>query len=278
MSKKLHFAQLHCVKAAGKAMQNTGMLRPHARVGVAVSGGMDSWVLLQVLCIRQRIVPFPFEIMALHVNPGFDPQSHLPLLEWLDANGVAGHVEVTDHGPRAHTEENRTKSPCFFCARLRRKRLFELCQEHGLTHLAFGHNADDLVHTFFMNLWQNGRVDGMSMSESFFGGVLEVIRPLLLVHKTEIAKAVRQWGLPVWQNPCPSAGKTKRAEIQSELEALFSRNKLMRANTFNGLCTWQLRKNSIDALTMHQQQRYTKENTKNACELLQSKDSQRREE
>ncbi len=77
---KYTYAQQVCIKSAGKTMQHTGMLYPGARIGVAVSGGMDSWVLLQVLRIRQRIVPFPFEIMALHVNPGFDPENHAPLL------------------------------------------------------------------------------------------------------------------------------------------------------------------------------------------------------
>ena len=76
---KLSYAQQVCVKAAGKAMQSTGMLHPGARVGVAVSGGVDSFVLLKVLQIRQRIVPFPFEIMALHLNPGFDPTNHARL-------------------------------------------------------------------------------------------------------------------------------------------------------------------------------------------------------
>lgn len=77
--KKRSFAQELCVKSAGRAMQRAGMLWPGCRVGVAVSGGVDSFVLLKTLQIRQGIVPFPFEIMALHLNPGFDPQSHAAL-------------------------------------------------------------------------------------------------------------------------------------------------------------------------------------------------------
>ena len=70
---KRSFAQEVCVKSAGKAMQKTGMLWPGCRVGVAVSGGVDSFVLLKTLKIRQGIVPFRFELMAVHLNPGFDP-------------------------------------------------------------------------------------------------------------------------------------------------------------------------------------------------------------
>lgn len=228
------------MRLAGKLMQATEMLHPGARVGVAVSGGMDSWALIQVLQIRRRIVPFPFSIMALHVNPGFDPQSHAPMLEWLRENGVASHVETTDHGPRAHSPENKKRSACFYCAMLRRKRLFELCRQYRLTHLAFGHNADDLAGTFMMNLLQTGRVEGMSMKEPFFNGQLMVIRPLMLVEKKLIAKAVKQWELPVWSNPCPSAGNTMRSNVMDDINTLCEGSKARKRNIFNALCRWQL--------------------------------------
>lgn len=234
------YAQERCVRLTGKLMQSTAMIHPGARVGVALSGGMDSFALLQVLHIRRRIVPFPFELMALHVNPGFEPGNHAPLALWLKENGIAGHLEETDHGPRAHSEENRKRSACFYCAMLRRKRLFELCRHYRLTHLAFGHNADDLVSTFMMNLCQTGRVEGMAMKEAFFKGALMVIRPMLLVEKKLIRKAVAQWELPMWDNPCPSAGQTKRSEIMRDLDVLCAGHKARRKNIFNGLCRWQL--------------------------------------
>ncbi|WP_027187704.1 tRNA lysidine(34) synthetase [Desulfovibrio cuneatus] len=235
-----NYAQERCVRLAGKAMQSTDMIYPGARIGVAVSGGVDSWVLLQVLKIRQRIVPFHFDIMALHVNPGFDVTSHAPLLPWVQANGVAAHVEVTDHGPRGHSPENRNRSACFYCAMLRRKRLFGLCTHYGLTHLAFGHNADDLVSTFFMNMFQGGRVDGMSMKEPFFGGALMVIRPLMLVEKKLIIKAAKTWELPVWSNPCPSAmNGTRRSSVLEDVENLCREHKERKKNIFNALCRWQ---------------------------------------
>ncbi len=236
---KYTYSQQQCIRSAGRLSQATGMLRPHARVGVAVSGGMDSWVLLEVMRIRQGIVPFPFSLMALHVNPGFDPDNHAPLADWLRAHGVAGHLEVTDHGPRAHSPENRKASACFYCAMLRRKRLFELCRQYKLTHLAFGHNADDLLATFFMNLVQNGRVDGLSMREDFFGGKLAVIRPLLQVEKSVIARAARAWDMRIWSNPCPSAGHTRRASIMDDIDGLCRGRKTARATVMAALCRWQ---------------------------------------
>lgn len=244
---KLSYAQQVCVKAAGKAMQSTGMLFPGARVGVAVSGGVDSFVLLKVLKIRQSIVPFPFEIMALHLNPGFDSANHAPLVEWLAREGIAGHVEVTDYGPRGHSEENLRNSACFYCARLRRKRLFALCSEYKLTHLAFGHNNDDLVSNFLMNLVQTGKVAGMSMNEPFFHGALQVIRPLLLVAKADIIRAAKQWELPVFSNLCPSAGKTRRADMMEMLNLMCAGSKVRRKNIYNGLARWQWEQNRLPA-------------------------------
>ncbi len=238
--KRLGYAQKTCVGLVGKLMMRTGMLFPGARVGVAVSGGMDSMVMLRVLRHRQRIVPFPFEIMALHLNPGFDPDNHAPLSPLIRHLGVAAHTEVTDHGPRGHSEENRKKSPCFYCAMLRRKRLFDLCGHYGLTHLAFGHNADDLATTFFMNIFQNGRVDGMSAKESFFQGRLTVIRPLLLVEKSAIRRAAAAWNLPVWHNPCPFSERSKRLEFAEIIEGIHAGNRKRRANLFNALKRWQL--------------------------------------
>lgn len=236
---KYTFAQKHCIGAAGKLSQTTGMLRPGARVGIAVSGGVDSFTLLEVMRIRQRIVPFPFSIMALHVNPGFQPRSHAPLARWLEERGIAGHLEVTDHGPRAHSSENRNPSACFFCALLRRKRLFELCRMYKLTHLAFGHTADDLVATFFMNLCQNGRVEGMFMREPFFNGLLTVIRPLMLVEKKQIIKAAKDWKLPVWANACPSSGLTRRTGVMDDVARLTGGRKGALNTIRAALCRWQ---------------------------------------
>lgn len=273
MSKKFHYSQELCVRSVGKAMQHTGMIYPNAKIGVAVSGGVDSFVLLKVMQIRQRILPFPFEFMAIHINEGFDPTNHAPLEEWLEKENIKGHIEITDHGPRAHTDENRTKSPCFFCARLRRKRLFEICGEHGLTHLAFGHNADDLVSTFLLNLVQAGRVDGMRMTDSFFGGTLQVIRPLLMVDKPHIKKAAKLWELPIFSNPCPSAGITKRSDLLEKLDVLCKDSKTGKRNVYQALIRWQYDKHLVapeDMITpktyIDELRRKSEENKQNSIE------------
>ncbi len=221
-------------------MQKLDMVSPGARIGVAASGGVDSFLMLKVLTIRKAIMPFPVELMAIHINAGFEPKSHAPLVDWCADHGVSAHIEMTDFGPRAHTDENRSNSPCFYCSMQRRKRLFELCRDYGLTHLAFGHNADDNVVTFFMNVLQNGRADGLSASEPFFDGNLQVIRPTMLLDKKTVIKAAKQWELPVWENICPSNGLTKRDEVHDWLRQAWKGDKRIKNNVFNAITRQQV--------------------------------------
>jgi len=240
---KLTFAQKTALGSVGKLMRDLAMIGEGSRIGVAVSGGVDSFLMLKLLTMRQRIVPFGFELMALHVNPGFEPKSHAPLADWVAENGVAAHIELTGHGPRAFSKENRTSSPCFYCARLRRKRLFSLCREYGLTHLAFAHTAEDLACTFFMNMMQTGKLYGLDAKADFFRGELTVIRPLMFLEKKTIKKAARDFGLPVWANACPAAGASRRSDFEQWLSELWARDPLYKRNTLNALKRWQLDSN-----------------------------------
>lgn len=241
MSKtKRSFVQELCIKKTGFIMQKLSMVWPGCRIGVAVSGGVDSFVLLKILKIRQAILPFKIELIALHLNPGFSKNNHSGLLPWLAAEGIAAHIELTDYGPKAHSEENLRNSSCFRCAWLRRKRLFELCRQYNLSHLALGHNADDLAATFFLNLCRNGRVCGMQMVEPFFDGKLVLIRPLLLLEKKYIRQAARQWQLPVFENACPSCGNTARSAMENMLNFIFSQDKNYRKSIIKSLVRWQM--------------------------------------
>jgi tRNA(Ile)-lysidine synthase TilS/MesJ len=239
-SRALSFAQRRVISTAGKLMFDVQMLSPGARLGVAVSGGVDSLVLLAVLAHKRRVLPFPIEIMLLHANPGFDRGNHAPLAGLAEELGVAAHIAVTDFGPRAHSPENRKRSACFWCAWNRRKLLFDLCARYRLSHLALGHNADDLLSTFALNLVQGGRVDALSSREAFFGGKLTLLRPLLFVEKKFIRKAAKDWELPVFDNPCPSAATSRRAELAGRMRLLSGGDRRLDANIANALRRFQL--------------------------------------
>ncbi|MCA1944050.1 MAG: tRNA 2-thiocytidine biosynthesis TtcA family protein [Desulfovibrio sp.] len=242
MRHRLNYVQKNCIASAGKLLHQSGILFAGARIAVAVSGGVDSAVLLEVLRHRQRILPFPIELTCFHINPGFDHELHRKVRDWVATLGLAGVFEKTEFGPRAFSEENRSNSPCFLCSSWRRTRLFDLCRQYGCTHLALGHHADDQAVTFFMNLFDNGRVDGLAPVESFFQGRLQVIRPLLWLEKSQLKRAARAWGLPVFENPCPASKEdaqglalSNRARITQWIREQVSADPSRKANVYNAL-------------------------------------------
>ena len=135
---------------------------------------------------------------------------------------------------RAHSSENR-ENPCFWCARLRRTALFQLAQELGSKKIALGHNQDDFIETFFINICYSGQVATMMPRQSFFADKMVVIRPLALVPATKVEKLSARLGLPVIQNPCPSSQLNKRQELRILLQSLYRGNRKVRGNIFHAM-------------------------------------------
>jgi tRNA 2-thiocytidine biosynthesis protein TtcA len=143
-------------------------------------------------------------------------------------------VDRTDHGIVAHSAANR-ENPCFLCSRLRRKRLFEIAADFGCTKLALGHNKDDLIETFFLNICYAGEISTMLPLQEFFNGRMTVIRPLAMVEEKSIRRFARTQRFPCYTNPCPSAGKTKRSQIKAMLEGLYRTNRKVRNNIYRAM-------------------------------------------
>jgi len=130
----------------------------------------------------------------------------------------------------AHSSANTEKSPCFLCAMLRRKRLFELADRFGCRKIALGHNLDDIIETFFMNVCYGGEMSTMVPMQEMFDGALNLIRPLAFVEKSKVRRLVKQLGLPVVPNLCPSASTGTRTELRMFLDRLYMSNPNVRGN------------------------------------------------
>ncbi|NDY42344.1 tRNA 2-thiocytidine(32) synthetase TtcA [Dissulfurirhabdus thermomarina] len=221
-------------RLVGTAVHRYRLLEPGDRIAVAVSGGSDSLLALWFLRRWREKAPIRFSLLPVHLDMGFAGADTGALRAHLAAEG-GFHMEETDYGPRAHGPENREKSPCFLCARLRRKRLFELAHRLGCNKLALGHNQDDILHTFFLNMLFGGELSTLVPRVDMFGGRLALIRPLALADKARIDRLARELGLPVVPNPCPSAGKTRREEVRRLLDGLFRRDPRIRGNLFHAL-------------------------------------------
>ncbi len=220
--------------AIGRAIGDYGMIADGDRILVAVSGGADSLTLLQMLADRRRWAPVAYEVAAAYVDPGFEPSPAAAVAAFCQKIEVPLRTVMTDHGPAAHSPANR-ENPCFLCARRRRQTLFEIAAAQGCGKLAMGHNQDDIIETFFMNVLYAGEMGTMLPLQRFFAGRITLIRPLAYAPAYKVRRLAREIGVPAAVNPCPSAGTSRRREIRDWLAGLYSANRKIRGNVFRAL-------------------------------------------
>ena len=228
------YATKEIKRLMGKAIHNHEMIRDGDHVMVAVSGGKDSVALLWLLSERIKRIPIEYRITAVHVDPGFGANSAGQMESFFLGNGFEHRVIKSDIGPRAHGPENR-ENPCFLCSRLRRKLLFELAAEIGCNRIAFGHHKDDLIETFFLNVFYGASISTMLPVQEFFKGEFTVIRPLYLVDEGMVRRYAQTMGWDEIKLGCPTAGSSKREEIKNMLKHFYRSNKKIKGNIFHAL-------------------------------------------
>jgi len=211
------------------------MLRHGDRVLVAVSGGVDSLVLAWLLDSWRRKAPIDYELLAVHLDMGFGAAgSDCPVALQLERLAVPYLIERTDFGARALAAENG-KSACYHCSRQRRTRLFDLARERKMTKIAFGHQKDDILETFFLNLLYSGNISTMVPKQELFAGSLSIIRPLAFIEKEEIFRIAASLDIKPAKNPCALDGSSKRQEVRKMLSSLYQANPKAKANIFAAL-------------------------------------------
>src|SRR6185503_17841285 len=193
-------------KKVTRAITDHNLVENGDRIMVGLSGGKDSWALIQILDVLQKRAPIDFSIVAVNVNSGYADFRHDLVTNACAARGWECHVEHTTIGAVMDDILDDGDTPCSLCARLRRGVLYRVASEIGATKIALGHHLDDFIETVLLNLFFQGALKAMPARLVSNNKKHIVIRPLVYVTEAEARAYTQESGLPVIGCCCPACG------------------------------------------------------------------------
>lgn len=197
-----------------KAIEDYHMIEEGDKIAVALSGGKDSISLLMGLKALQRFFPKHFELIAISINPGFEQFDEELLKSTCQKLEVPLFIENT-HIKEIVFEERKEKSPCSLCANFRRGALNSVAIREGCNKIALGHNEDDVLETFLLNLLYTGTIHTFSPMSYMDRSKITLIRPLIYAPEKYIRGFVKRNNIEIMDKICPMDGYSKREDMKN---------------------------------------------------------------
>lgn len=222
-------------KKVTKAISEYGLIEDGDRVMVGLSGGKDSWALINILDVLRKRAPITFSLVAVTVDSGYDGYRHDLITRTCEQRGWECRIEHTAIGDVMEDLLDGA-TPCSLCARLRRGVLYRLASDVGATKIALGHHLDDFIETLLLNLFFAGALKAMPARLVSDDGKHVVVRPLVYVTEAEARAYAKEEALPIVSCCCPACGdlslqrqRIKRLIAQLEIEHPEVKNSMIRA-------------------------------------------------
>jgi tRNA 2-thiocytidine biosynthesis protein TtcA len=223
-------------KKVTRAITEYSLIEDGDRVMVGLSGGKDSWALIQILDVLRKRAPIRFSLVAVTVDSGYDGYRHDLISRTCGERGWEHRIVHTGIGETIEDLLDDNATPCSLCARFRRGVLYRLATEVGASKIALGHHLDDFIETLLLNLFFAGALKAMPARLVSDNGKHVVVRPLVGVTESEARSYAKEQQLPIVSCCCPACGdlglqrqRVKRLIAELEVEHPEVRNSMIRA-------------------------------------------------
>ena len=210
------------------------MIKEGDKIAVGVSAGKDSLALLCAMAALRRFYPKKFELCAITVDMGFEDFDLTPIRKMCEELEVEYHVVPTQIA-KIIFDIRKEKNPCSLCAKMRRGALYNYAKEIGCTSVALGHHFDDVVETFMLNLFYEGRLGCFQPVTYLSNTDIYLIRPMIYMPEKDVRYFASKNELPVIKSPCAADGNTEREEMKKLVHGLEMGNKGLRYRIFGAI-------------------------------------------
>ena len=217
-----------------KAIESYNMIEENDKIAVGLSGGKDSITLLRGLKALQRFYPKKFELIAVAVDPGFEFFDSALLEKICKELDIPLFIEKT-YIKDIDFDIRQEKNPCSLCANLRRGILNSVANREHCNKLALGHNEDDVLETFFLNLLYAGNLSTFAPVSYMDRSQITLIRPLIYASEKEIRAYIKRNQITVMEKCCPMDGKSKREDLKFFLKDWTLKIPTLRANLMGAI-------------------------------------------